>query len=349
MLAWILARLVWIGIVTALVVIVLISALIWPRWSISSAATTQQNPPAAQAAPAPTATAVPTATVPPTAAPAASTTPVPAATAVSTPAPQPTSVPTGSSFNPYPFYSQSCGPEKNSLGGCVWDIGTMGSLTLPSGQNATQVGIVKGASITWGNKVANSSSNGRCALVVLSPNGWFENLTVKDANVTVYNVATSDIAGWVKTLVVQNAYEQHADYGCPVKSYDQVEQWGSPIASPPCGTPGFNNCGPGQKQQSVATPATQSNTQASPPPTNPSPSSGGSSDTVDGKPRKATADTGGSTTFQQGDAVYGYRITVNGNTYNNCWFASAPGNGTVVDGVVHPWKAEVTKAQRCNQ
>lgn len=280
----------------------------------------------------PIATAQPTATAVPTAAPTAS--PAPASTQ---PPVAPTQQPAVAvNFNPYPFYSQSCGPEKNSLGGCIWDVGVMGSLADPGGRDATQIGIVKGVSVSWpkGGKTANSSTNGRCALIVLLPNSWFEDLTVKDANVTVYNVSTSDIQGWLRTLVVQNAFEQQSNYNCPSKRFEDVEQWGSPIASPPCGTPGFMNC----PSSATAVPAPQAAVQATPAP---------SCDTVNCKDRRASVDSGGQARFSAGEAVYGFRITIGGRNYSNCWFESAPGDGVVIYGVVNPWTTEVQRARKC--
>lgn len=281
--------------------------------------------------------------------------------------------PMGGSFNPYPFYSQSCDPQQSADGGCSWDIGTMGSLDFNGGQ-ATQVAVVKGVSISWKDKVAKAfpASNGepRCSLVVLTPNSFFENLTVKDANVTVYNIWPGDVAGWSKTLGVQAAQEQEADYGCPKKSYDQIEKWGSDIPSPPCGVQGFSNCGSTTQsntqqqsddgQQNTDNGVIQSNSAPAPEPAAPAPAAPAepapapttapvqqSCDTLDCGSRTATADTGGSASFNSGEAVYGFSITIGGSVYQNCYFSSAPGSGTVVDGVVHPWTAEVANARAC--
>jgi hypothetical protein len=243
----------------------------------------------------------------------------------------------GGSFNPYPFYSQSCSPNET----CIWDIGTMGSLDF-NGQPATQVGIVKGVSISWNGQTA-PNFGGRCSLVVLTPNSWFENLTTSNANVTVYNVSTKDVAGWLKTLAVQAAQEQAADYKCPQKKFEDIPQWGSTIPSPPCGVSGFNNCG-GSNDQTQ--PSNQGGQQSNAQPA-PTAASSCSSDTVDCKPRAASVDSGGQANFVVGDAVYGFKITIGGQTYPNCWFKSAPGAGNVVDGVVHPWNTEVAGKQAC--
>lgn len=233
--------------------------------------------------------------------------------------------PTVGSFNPYPFYSQSCSPNET----CVWDVGTMGSL-LYQGSPATQVGIVKGVEISWNGQTADAGPSGRCSLVVLAPNSWFENLTTTDVNVTVYNVYTgdNDVAGWVKTLAVQAAQEQSADYGCPMKSYpDDFDIWSSDIESPPCEVIGFE-CDDANGSADQTTPV--------------------DCETLDCKERKATVDFGGELSFKEGDAVAGYAIVLeSGEQFTNCYFVSAPSRGSVVDGVVHPWTSEVENLQPC--
>lgn len=236
--------------------------------------------------------------------------------------------PTGRGFNPYPFYSQSCSPNET----CSWDVGTMGSLTY-NGSPATQVGIVKGVSVEWDGKVADAGPSGRCSLVVLTPNSWFENLTTSDVNVTVYNVYTgdNDVVGWMKTLAVQAAQEQTADHGCPQKSYpDDFDVWGSKIPSPPCGVEGFDNCG-----DQTSSGSDQANAS--------------SCETLDCGNRKATADFGGELSFKEGDAVAGFEIVLsNGARYSDCFFEAAPSAGRVVDGVVHPWADEVSNLGSCS-
>lgn len=280
--------------------------------------------------------------------------------------------PSGGNFNPYPFYIQSCSPNET----CVWDVGTMKSLNDSAGRPATQVAIVKGVSIRWDGKTANPSPNGRCSLVVLTPNSWFKDLKIEDANVTVYNVWPGDVAGWTKTLAIQAAQEQEANYGCPKKSYDQIEKWGSDIPSPPCGVQGFSNCGSTSQSSSQSSssstqpqpqaPQVQQQAQqpaepapapapapAAPAPAQqpavpaPAPAPAQSCDTLDCGSRTATADTGGTASFNTGDAVYGFSIDVGGSHYQNCYFSSAPGAGTVTDGVIHPWIPEVANARAC--
>ncbi len=58
-------------------------------------------------------------------------------------------------------------------------------------------------------------------------------------------------------------------------------------------------------------------------------------DTVNGRARR------GPGSFSVGEAVTGYEITIGGSTYRQCYFASAPGNGSVSDGVVNPYPGEV--------
>lgn len=256
--------------------------------------------------------------------------------------------PQGDSFNPIPFGDgpQSCSPNET----CIWDVGIMGDHYNPAlGRNVTQVGIVKGVSISWNGKTADPSPNGRCSLIVLQPDNWFENLTLRDAHLSIYDIWEGDVAGWTKTLAVQAAQEQTGDYGCPQKDYSQIEQWSSGKVSPPCTVQGFNNCG-------TAQPSSQSGNQPTPVPAAqqpqaqqpaPAPAPAPACDTLDCGTRTATADTGGTASFNSGDAVYGYHIMVGGTQYTNCYFAHAPGSGTVTDGVIHPWTAEIANAKTC--
>lgn len=253
-------------------------------------------------------------------------------------------------FNPYHGYEQSCGPEKNPLGGCIWDVGTKGSHTDVLNREVVEVGIVKGVSIQWARKVANSSPNKRCALVVLTSNSWFENLTIKDANVTVFKIWPKDIPGWTKTLAIQAAAEQQLDYDCPAKSYPQdIEHWSSSVKSPPCGTPGFANCTPGASTgTSGARAQGQSGSAGASPQGGTGQAASPACDTVDCKQRMATVDHGGSLRFSAGDAVTGFRITLDGQqSVGDCRYDSAPGDGTVVDGVVHPWHTEAARHRPC--
>lgn len=64
-------------------------------------------------------------------------------------------------------------------------------------------------------------------------------------------------------------------------------------------------------------------------------------DTVNGMARR------GPGAFQAGEAVTGY-FTINGVSYGNCFYQSAPASGTVTDGVVNPWKKEVVGVRVCS-
>ncbi len=64
-------------------------------------------------------------------------------------------------------------------------------------------------------------------------------------------------------------------------------------------------------------------------------------DTVNGRARR------GAGSFSAGEAVSGYEITIGGLKYRLCYFLSAPGNGTVSDGVINPYPGEVLS--RCGQ
>lgn len=237
---------------------------------------------------------------------------------------------TGESFNPKLFDAQSCDPEQNADGGCSWDVGI----------HQDQVGIVKGVDISWAKGGKSADPNNRCEFVVLRPNSWFENLNVKDARLEVYTVWTGDLQGWLKTLAVQGAAEQAADYGCPGWTFETIPQWGSDITSPPPGVPGFNNPAGGTGSvapQGNAGEAVQNTTGTG----------NTGSDTPNGKPRRTSADAGGTATFEAGESVYGYTIIMGGKTYTDCFIPNTSAGGTVKDGVVNYWAAEVTKAKAC--
>lgn len=273
----------------------------------------------------------------------------------------------GESFDPFPFYSQSCSPGAN----CVWDVGAMGSHWNESLQRfVVQVGIVKGVYIEWNGNVATAlqadDGRNRCSLMVFGPNQWLENLTIDDANVTIYNIWEGDIDGWSKTLAVQAAQEQAANYGCPLRYNwpDDFDVWGSGISSPPCEVDGFN-CGnadpasatvvddgnrqarnPGNQNANV-TPANRSgnNNRAA----NRNNGNGNLADPThgsNGKLRKPSADFGGSVAFKKGDSVNGSVIKIGGRTIGPCHYESAPRSGTVIDGVVNYWNDEV-RTRRC--
>ena len=57
---------------------------------------------------------------------------------------------------------------------------------------------------------------------------------------------------------------------------------------------------------------------------------------------------GASLPFQAGASVIGVKITLtNGSTYNSCYIASAPTNGTVETGVIYPDAREIAAATPC--
>lgn len=94
-----------------------------------------------------------------------------------------------------------------------------------------QIGIAFGIHIGWP-KGGLDAGGGSCNLVILKP-GWYENLQVQDGRYEVYDVPSSDYAGWVKVLGQQRADEQAKDYGCPAKTFSEIPQWESTIPSPP--------------------------------------------------------------------------------------------------------------------
>ena len=242
----------------------------------------------------------------------------------------------GSSFNPSLFSEQSCSPNEK----CIWDIGAMGNHWSEALQrNVVQVAIIKGTKISWNGNTARAltASNGenRCSLVVIPPNNWLENVTMTDVNRATYDVWEGDPAGWMKTLAVQAAQEQTADYGCPQRNYpEDFDIWGSNIPSPPCGVEGFVNCTDGSINPASSAPAASNGPMAS--------GSTSSCDTADCQPRMATADNGGKISFAAGDAVLGSKITLDGGKPQGpCYFSKAPAAGTVVDGVDHYWNTEL--------
>lgn len=245
-------------------------------------------------------------------------------------------------FPPALFDAQSCEPEQNADGGCSWDIGVQGSRNDILGRGVTQVGIVKGFSISWGNNVADSDPDQGCALVVLNPNSWFENLNIMDGRMEIYDVdvtrllKTSDQdRGWLYKLAVQAAQEQAADYGCPDKKFAEINRWGSDIPSPPCGVEGFGSCDKfgDQTDNNGGDGADQNQDNGT--------NQGDCTDpaTINGCERRASINYDGNVVaFKKGEAVAGFKIVIGGKTYQNCFFRSAPGNGKVTDGVVNYWK-----------
>lgn len=273
--------------------------------------------------------------------------PRPAATRPAAPTPNPTSAPQAN-FNPYKSgYEQSCGPENNRMGGCFWDVGAMGVHSDILNREVVEIGIAKGVTINWNGKTSRAfqarDGKNRCSLVVLAPDMWFEDLNVIDGNVVVYKVSTADVAGWMKTLAVQAAQEQQANYGCPAKSYpNDIDFWTSSTQSPPCGVIGFANCSGTTGSQQPAAPV---------PTTAPAAPNAGTTcedpETVNCKPRRASVDFGGRLDFAQDDPVAGRIIMIAGRRYNDCRFLHAPGPGTVEDGTSPPWKTEFDKHRDC--
>lgn len=229
--------------------------------------------------------------------------------------------------NPVLHHSPECAPEITS--GCSYDVGV----------HVDQVGIVFGVDISWN---GNGPFDGRCDMVVLAPDNWFENLHLLDARAEVYTVPSGDIPGWQKVLTNQRAAEQEADYSCPHKTAADVPVWSSGIVSPPnpaaghgSSTSAMGSGSSGSSSSSTSGSGSTSSNCAVP-------------ETVDCKARISTADAGRrSIPFAKGDAVYGYLIKAGGRSYTNCWFKSAPGGGSVTDGVIHPWRDEVKSARQC--
>lgn len=79
------------------------------------------------------------------------------------------------------------------------------------GVNPNQIGIVFGWDLNWNE---NSISGEGCEIVILPP-GWYENFQMLDGRYEIYDLPSSDIAGWTEVLVSQRVAEQATHYGCP--------------------------------------------------------------------------------------------------------------------------------------
>jgi len=223
---------------------------------------------------------------------------------------------TGNNFPPVLHHFGDCPPEMAAIGGCSLDVGV----------HDDQIGLAFGVVVNWpkGNK---ADAQGRCDLVILTP-GWYENLHLTDARFEIYTIG-SDREGWIKNLAQQRADEQAGDYSCPTKDFENIPQWTSDIKSPP---PGVDFDGTTTTKQSAAV----TNDNATTPSQN-------DCETVNCLDRRPAG------TFKKGEAVYGYAINLdNGQTRNQCWMLAAPSSGTVTDGVINPWKAEVAKVKTCS-
>lgn len=125
----------------------------------------------------------------------------------------------------------------------------------------------------------------------------------------------------------------------------------TPVPQAPTTVPQTMVSIPGQPLTASPAPAQQQSqtqtivvvVQATSPVTAPPTTAAPQCDTVDCKPRQS----GSSLSFSSGDAIFGFKLSIGGTTYTDCYFSSAPGAGTVVDGVVHPWKQEVSGKRAC--
>lgn len=176
--------------------------------------------------------------------------------------------------------------------------------SLDVGVNPGQVGVVFGWHIAWPKGNLDAGGNG-CDLAVLRP-GWYENLKIHDGRYEVYNVPQDDYGGWLEVLATQRADEQAANYSCPAKDFENIPQWDSSSPSPPTAEP-------------TATP------------------------TVEACERRTTGENK-SLRFNAGEAVYGWRITLDTGKEcdgGKCYLLSAPSSGEVTSGVICPWPEEV--------
>ena len=233
--------------------------------------------------------------------------------------------PNGPNFPPILHHDDTCPPEDSAEGGCSFDVGVHGD----------QIGLGFGVTVDWP-EGGIPDQNGRCDLVILTP-GWYENLHLMDGRFEVYTIG-SDRTGWIENLATQRADEQTGDYKCPQKSYSDIPVWTSDTNSPPDNV---------NWQASDAQPNTSSDVQPQ-----------GNTDQTQGQNTGSTCNDDPATvngcarrgegTFNAGEAVYGYEITLaSGDSRTDCFMQSAPTAGTVNDGVINPWKDEVANARAC--
>lgn len=237
-------------------------------------------------------------------------------------------------------------PVLHHFGDCAPEITTGCSLDV--GVHADQIGLAFGVDVSWN---GNGPGLDRCDLVVLKSDSWFENLHLVDARFEVYNLPAVDSTGWIRVLTEQRIAEQRDDYGCPAKNVVDVPIWNSSVQSPPPAIAGFphgaSNAPAAQPAPAQVVPSTSPSMMV-PPASMPTTVS----TTALPAPACATLDcrdadrapTGikGSLPFKAGDAVSGEVIRLsNGKSCSKCYFSKAPVNGTVTNGVIHPWNAEV--------
>jgi hypothetical protein len=219
--------------------------------------------------------------------------------------------------NPELFDGQSTGKEHVA----TYDLGV----------NQGQYGLVFGVQIEWLDGNAVVAENHGCALVALEE-GWASRVRITDGRYEVYNIPQNDPVGWKAVLTEQRVTEQASHYGCP--SVKTVPVWDSTMPSPP------------EEAIAPVVPAAPAVEQPAAPMAA-EPEAPASCETVDCEVRVPTSETGGTAPFTQGDAVVGYTIAIGTQTFTACFFESAPASGTVTDGVVHPWVAEVASATPC--
>lgn len=227
--------------------------------------------------------------------------------------------------HPVFFEGQSTGKEYRAS----YDVGV----------KPAQVGIAFGYAIQWQGRSLGFPTD-ECGLVVLLP-GWYEKLSLTDGRYEVYDLPSSAQDFWIRDLARQRMEEQQNHYGCSEKK--DVPVWDSDkpaivwsIVTPPALTV--------TSTATTATKATPTVALTTRPGT-PSPTA---TPTVTTARVRVPSGKDGSVKFVRGDSVMGWKIVMDdGKTCEGgCFLPSAPGPGTVFDGVVNPWPQEIPQGQK---
>lgn len=227
--------------------------------------------------------------------------------------------------HPVFFEGQSTGKEYRAS----YDVGV----------KPAQVGIAFGYAIQWQGRSLGFPTD-ECGLVVLLP-GWYEKLSLTDGRYEVYDLPSSAQDFWIRDLARQRMEEQQNHYGCSEKK--DVPVWDSDkpaivwsIVTPPALTV--------TSTATTATKATPTVALTTRPGT-PSPTA---TPTMTTARVRVPSGKDGSVKFVRGDSVMGWKIVMDdGKTCEGgCFLPSAPGPGTVFDGVVNPWPQEIPQGQK---
>lgn len=203
------------------------------------------------------------------------------------------------------------------------------------GVKPDQVGIAFGYAIHWQGRSLGFPTD-ECGLVVLLP-GWYEKLSLTDGRYEVYDLPSSAQDFWIRDLARQRMEEQQNHYGCSEKK--DIPVWDSDkpaivwsIVAPPALTVTST-----ATTVTKATPTVALTTR----PGTPSPTA---TPTMTTARVRVLSGKDGSVKFVRGDSVVGWKIVMDDGSKTcegGCFLPSAPGPGTVFDGVVNPWPQEI--------